>query len=99
MLSSHLCSLGLLLFVQRCRRFQLSILSFLELLLLSFVLFHSVTHARFAELPWRPENSATMILFALLKVHSLALCLVFIFGFERAREAVVFMMEELVLRL
>ena len=68
-------------------------------MLLSFVLFHSVARVRFAELPWRLENSASIILFTLLKVYSLALCLVFLFGFERAREAVVFIVEELVLRL
>ena len=63
------------------------------------MLFRCLTGAGFAELPWRPENSATMILFALLKIHSLALGLVFLFGFERAREAVVFVVEELVLDL
>ena len=90
MLPSHLYSLSLLLSVYRCRRFYLSIVSFLELLLLGFVLLYGVARARFADLPWRLENSATMILFALLKVYSLTLRLVFLFGFERAREAVVF---------
>jgi hypothetical protein len=71
----------------------------LELLALVFVSFCCLAGAGFAELPWRLENSPTMKLFALLKIYSIVLFLVFLFGFERARKALVFMVEELVLHL
>jgi hypothetical protein len=56
--------------------------SFLEFFPLGFISFRYLARAGFAELPWRPENSTTMILFALLKVQCIAL-LAFLFGEER----------------
>jgi hypothetical protein len=49
-----------------------------------------------AELSWRPENSATVILSTLLKIHSLALLLVILFGFKYTHKAIILVVEKFV---
>jgi hypothetical protein len=55
-------------FVQRCRRFQLFILNFLEFFGLSFVFYRGFAQAGFAKPLRTPENCAVMIFISVLSI-------------------------------